>query len=204
MVVHKETKMILALKKIDKAKVKKFNMVKQVIDEIKIHLGLDHPNIIKLFGIFHDQHHIYLILESIFTGTLFDLLNEKEKLSVPETVKYVKAVVAAINYMHQKSIAHRDIKPENILVAESGIAKLCDLGWSAFITSTRKTYCGTFDYVAPEILERKNYDLSVDIWCIGALTYELLLGKMPYEGDRGTIICKKITNVAHFINKGLT
>ena len=150
--VHKETNMILALKRIEKAKVKKFNMLKQVIDEMKIHLVLNHPNIIKFFGVFDDHENVYLILESINTGTLFDRLNEKEKLPVSEAVQYITAVVKAIDYMHQKSIAHRDIKPENILVADCGIAKLCDLGWSAYMTSTRKTYCGTFDYVAPEIL----------------------------------------------------
>ena len=128
-------------------------------------------------------------------GTLFDELNAKEKINVRETRKYMEGVIEAIHYMHDKSIAHRDIKPENILVANYGVAKICDMGWSAVMTTSRKTYCGTFDYVAPEILERKDYGLSVDIWCLGILVYELLSGKMPYEGDKRTIICKKITNV---------
>jgi serine/threonine protein kinase len=79
------------------------------------------------------------------------------------------------------------------------VAKLCDLGWAACIITSRKTYCGTFDYVPPEILERKDYDLSVDIWCLGILTYELLIGKVPYTGDRQTSALNKINNVIFYL-----
>jgi serine/threonine protein kinase len=75
------------------------------------------------------------------------------------------------------------------------VAKLCDFGWSAVVETSRKTYCGTFDYAPPEILERKNYDTSVDIWCIGVLTYELLTGRVPFEGDKRNVIRDKILNV---------
>jgi len=97
---------------------------------------------------------------------------------------YLKDVIEALSYMHDRSIAHRDIKPENIVINSEGVAKLCDFGWSALVESSRQTYCGTFDYAPPEILERKNYDASVDIWCIGVLTYELLTGRVPFEGDQ--------------------
>lgn len=83
------------------------------------------------------------------------------------------------------------------------VAKLCDLGWAAVMSTTRKTYCGTFDYVPPEILERKDYDLSVDIWCLGILTYELLTGKVPYEGDKQTVTANKINNVHIYLYLGL-
>lgn len=72
----------------------------------------------------------------------------------------------AVKYLHNKGIAHRDIKPENIIISY-GLAKLCDFGWSARVLGTRKTYCGTFDYAPPEILQRKEYDETVDLWCIG-------------------------------------
>jgi len=90
--------------------------------------------------------------------------------------------------MHDKSIAHRDIKPENIVISTEGVAKLCDFGWSAVVETSRRTYCGTLDYAPPEVLERKSYDASVDIWCIGILTYELLTGRVPFEGDERKVI----------------
>lgn len=85
--------------------------------------------------------------------------------------------------MHERSIAHRDIKPENIVLTAHKVAKLCDFGWSALVESSRTTYCGTFDYAPPEILERKNYDIAVDMWCVGVLAFELLTGRVPFEGE---------------------
>ncbi len=82
-------------------------------------------------------------------------------------------------YLHERSIAHRDIKPENIVIT-NGIAKLCDFGWSAVVQSVRSTFCGTLDYAPPEIIERKSYDCTVDLWSIGILAYELLVGKAPF------------------------
>lgn len=121
-------------------------------------------------------------MEYMNGGTLFDYLNEVPYMDVHVAVLFLKDVIEALHYMHDKSIAHRDIKPENIVTNSEGVAKLCDFGWSAIVETSRKTYCGTFDYAPPEILERKNYDTSVDIWCIGVLTYELLTGRVPFEG----------------------
>jgi serine/threonine protein kinase len=101
-------------------------------------------------------------------------------LSVGEAAEYLKDVVEALTYMHDRSIAHRDIKPENIVLTTERVAKLCDFGWSALVESSRKTYCGTFDYAPPEILQHKKYDESVDIWCIGVLTFEILTGHVPF------------------------
>lgn len=100
----------------------------------------------------------------------------------------------AVKCLHDMNIAHRDIKPENI-VLNYGVAKLCDFGWSARVQGSRKTYCGTFDYAPPEILERKEYDLSVDLWCLGVLAYELMTGKMPFEHEERKIVMQKIVNV---------
>ena len=112
------------------------------------------------------------------------MLNEVNNLQLKEAVQYLRNVIDAVTYLHEQgSIAHRDIKPENIVVSSEGVAKLCDFGWAAKTVTSRKTFCGTFDYASPQILNGDPYDHSVDIWCIGILTYELLTGKVPFEGE---------------------
>lgn len=88
--------------------------------------------------------------------------------------------------MHSLSIIHRDIKPENIVMANvgflltQGVCKICDFGWAAHCSGRRNTYCGTLDYVSPEVLKGEDYDFSVDIWCLGVLAYEIMVGKAPF------------------------
>jgi serine/threonine protein kinase len=112
-------------------------------------------------------------------GTLFKLLKKNKIFSEEEAAKRLRNVAEAIKYIHEKGIAHRDIKPENIVIS-NGIGKLCDFGWATICTERRKTYCGTFDYAAPEILEGVEYDLTVDLWCLGVLAYELMVGRAPF------------------------
>ena len=109
----------------------------------------DHPNIVKFYGVFEDKDFIYLVMEYMNGGTLFDYLNEVPYLEASVAAVFLKDVVDALIYMHDKSIAHRDIKPENIVINSEGVAKLCDFGWSAIVETSRKTYCGTFDYAPP-------------------------------------------------------
>lgn len=141
-------------------------METQVTQEIKIHAFLNHPNIVQFYGVFNDDKYIYMILEYLESGTLFDYLGDKHYLEEKEAVVFLRQICLAVKYLHNKGIAHRDIKPENIIISY-GLAKLCDFGWSARVLGTRKTYCGTFDYAPPEILQRKEYDETVDLWCIG-------------------------------------
>lgn len=146
-------------------------MVNQFIAEIRLHSTLDHPNIVKFYGFFEEKDNIYLVLEYLSGGTLFDYQNEVGILSTKQAVSFLKDIIDALVYLHDLNIAHRDIKPENIVISSTGIAKLCDFGWSAVVQSMRETFCGTLDYAPPEIIQRKKYDTTVDLWCIGILTY---------------------------------
>ncbi len=87
-----------------------------------------------------------------------------------------------LDYLHKKNIIHRDIKPENLLLDKEGNIKICDFGWSAEanILEKRNTYCGTTDYMAPEMIKNESHEFSLDIWCLGILLYELLHGKPPF------------------------
>lgn len=124
-------------------------MVEQFCNEIRLHSCLDHANIVRFYGCFEEGEDMYLVIEYMNGGTLFDYLNEVNCLGLRETVEYLRDIIEALVYMHEKSIAHRDIKPENIVISSEGVAKLCDFGWAALVETSRKTYCGTFDYAPP-------------------------------------------------------
>ena len=126
-------------------------MINQFCLETKLQTYLKHQNIIQLYGVFDDEDHIYLILEYMEEGTLYNCLKKKKKLSETEVSFKLSQIASAISYLHNNGITHRDIKPENIVIS-NGICKLCDFGWATFCDERRKTYCGTFDYAAPEVL----------------------------------------------------
>ncbi|XP_008336567.2 aurora kinase A-B-like, partial [Cynoglossus semilaevis] len=88
----------------------------------------------------------------------------------------------ALNYCHSKKVIHRDIKPENLLLGANGELKIADFGWSVHTPSSRRsTLCGTLDYLPPEMIEGKTHDEKVDLWSLGVLCYEFLVGKPPFE-----------------------
>lgn len=91
-------------------------------------------------------------------------------------------MIDALDYCHKNNVIHRDIKPENILLGYNSELKISDFGWSVHAPSNRRnTMCGTIDYLPPEMLSRQAYDYNVDLWCLGVLTYEFLVGKPPFE-----------------------
>jgi aurora kinase len=100
--------------------------------------------------------------------------------------------------MQERNVIHRDIKPENILIMdlEKMHVKLCDFGWSTHtIDEKRMTFCGTVDYLAPELVHNKEYDDKIDNWAIGILTYELLTGEAPFTGNHENVTYSNIVNV---------
>lgn len=110
--------------------------------------------------------------------------------------QYVAQLAGALHYCHTKHVIHRDIKPENLLVGLDGELKIADFGWSVHAPSSRRrTLCGTLDYLPPEMIEGKEHDQNVDIWSLGVLLYELLVGRPPFEAEGNTETYKRITKV---------
>ena len=195
---EKRSKFIVALKLLSKKKLMKNKVEVQLRREIEIQSHLNHENILKLYGFFWDDKRIYLILEYAPGGELFKELmkSDKKRFTEEKASKYAFQVCNALQYIHTKHVIHRDIKPENLLNSLD-VIKLADFGWSIHAPSKqRKTFCGTLDYLPPEMIESKSHDNNVDLWCLGVLIYEFCVGYPPFESKTEKETFMKIKKVS--------
>ena len=187
----------MAVKVINKNSLSSINKMKE---EISILRKLNHPNIVKFFGYTETNNQLLIKMEYIKFGTLKFWIKQKEKISEEESSIILSKVLSAIEYLHSKQITHRDIKPENIMLSKKNdleSIKIIDFGLStqSYELLINNDYCGTYIYMAPELIEKKLYFSSVDIWSIGILMYILLnKGKHPFysKGDTEEEIARKI------------
>ncbi|OCK91378.1 serine/threonine-protein kinase-like protein [Cenococcum geophilum 1.58] len=180
---------VCALKVLHKNELQHNKVEKQVRREIEIQSNLAHPNILRLYGHFHDAKRIFLILEFAAKGELYKHLRREQRFPEWKAAQYIAQMAAALKYLHKKHVIHRDIKPENILVGIHGEIKISDFGWSVHAPNNRRqTMCGTLDYLPPEMLKggsKENYySEKVDLWSLGVLTYEFLVGEAPFEDEQ--------------------
>jgi len=197
--INKQSGEKFAMKIIDKQKfLQNARRKDALMDEVRVLKSVSHENIIKIHDVFETSKSLYLVLELVTGGELFDRVL---KGALPEaTAKNMFAqMLNSIGYLHGQGIAHRDLKPENILLksADSDIIKLSDFGLSRILDegSFMKTVCGTPQYVAPEVLTRatkEGYGKAVDLWSLGVILYVLLSGTMPFEEDGQTTLFEKV------------
>lgn len=176
---------IIALKLLSKRQLLENKVEIQLRREIEIQSHLNHENILKLYGFFWNERRIFLILEYAPGGELYKELRNSENYRFTEakSSNYIYQMCHALKYIHKKHVIHRDIKPENILNS-LGVLKVADFGWSIHSPSKqRKTFCGTLDYLPPEIIESNSHDNNVDLWCLGVLIYEFCVGSPPFEAN---------------------
>lgn len=196
---HLATNCICALKIVSKAQCEDQAAEKLIRRELEVHQNLAHRNILKLLSWFHDETSIYLVLEFTPGGSLYSKMKKlpKGRFDEPTTAHYVAQMAGALRYMHGKNIIHRDVKPEDILLGFHSEIKLADFGYSVHTESGfRSTVCGTLDYLSPEMAlmmlkpgkTQDFYTKAIDQWSLGILTYELLVGKAPFEmkSDKAT------------------
>ncbi|KIK71253.1 hypothetical protein GYMLUDRAFT_148609, partial [Collybiopsis luxurians FD-317 M1] len=173
---------ILALKTLYKSQLVKDGCERQLRREIEIQMNLRHPNVLRLYGYFHDSQRVFLMLEFAGQGELYRQLVKQGSFSARRSANYIYQMADALSYLHSKSILHRDIKPENLLLGLKGELKIADFGWSVHAPSNRRrTKCGTLDYLPPEMILDKEHGIWVDYWALGVLTYEFLNGSPPFE-----------------------
>ncbi|XP_073903013.1 aurora kinase B isoform X5 [Castor canadensis] len=158
--------------------------------------GIRHPNILRLYNYFYDRRRIYLILEYAPRGELYKELQKSRTFDEQRTATIMEELSDALIYCHGKKVIHRDIKPENLLLGLQGELKIADFGWSVHAPSLRrKTMCGTLDYLPPEMIEGRMHNEKVDLWCIGVLCYELLVGNPPFESASHNETYRRIVKV---------
>jgi serine/threonine protein kinase len=191
-----KSKYIVALKVLFKSQLVKNNVQHQLRREIEIQSHMKHPNILRLFGYFYDDKKVYLILEYAPQGEMYNKLRKYARFDNELAACYIYQMVDALEYCHDRKVMHRDIKPENILLGYFGELKIADFGWSVHAPSSRRTtMCGTLDYLPPEMVVNQPYSEKVDLWCLGVLAYEFLVGKPPFEYDDKNLTYRKICSV---------
>lgn len=151
--------------------------------EIKIHKNLDHKFIIKLIDHFVGDDFIYLLIEFAKHGDLYSHLPKLREKGEEAILKVFFKIVQAVNYLHENGFVHRDIKPENVLLTSKQLPKLADFGSSSCLKLLGNTFCGTFEYMAPEICLQSEQSYKVDVWALGILLYEMLNGSTPFRRD---------------------
>nr|AGD93127.1 aurora kinase A [Danio rerio] len=193
---EQQTKFILALKVLFKKQLEKAGVEHQLRREVEIQSHLRHPNILRLYGYFHDAARVYLILEFAPKGELYGELQRCGTFDDQRSATYIMELADALRYCHSKAVIHRDIKPENLLLGANGELKIADFGWSVHTPSSRRsTLCGTLDYLPPEMIEGKTHDEKVDLWSLGVLCYEFLVGRPPFETKSHEETYRKISRV---------
>jgi len=202
---ERKTKYIVALKVLKKSQLLKAGVEHQLRREIEIQSHLRNRNILRMYGYFYDAKCIYLILEYSPGGELYKKLMSRGRFSEKVSARYISDLSQALNFCHSKHVIHRDIKPENLLIGAQGEIKIADFGWSVHApTSRRNTLCGTLDYLPPEMVEGREHDEMVDVWSLGVLLYEFLVGSPPFEAEGHNATYRRISRVDLRFPPGVT
>ncbi|OHS95205.1 RAC family serine/threonine-protein kinase like protein [Tritrichomonas foetus] len=195
LVRHKKTKNLYAMKSLSKRKLAQFDLIGRSITERNVLFQANHPFIVSARYSFQTDTKIFICLDYVQGGELFSRLAEEGSFSEARVKIYAAEIVLAISYLHSIEIIHRDLKPENILVNMKGNLKLTDFGLvkeKMGADSTTRTFCGTPEYIAPEMIQGRAYNKMVDWWSVGVLIYQMLFGRQPFYNHNTNELYKMI------------
>ncbi|KAG8856360.1 hypothetical protein FRB91_000881 [Serendipita sp. 411] len=163
--------------------------------EIVLMKLIDHPNVLSLYDVWETSNDLYLILEYVPNGELFDYLVARGRLSAQEALQYFQQIISAVDYCHSFNIAHRDLKPENLLLDRENNIKVADFGMAAWEGGAGMlvTSCGSPHYASPEVVEGKTYKGHIsDVWSCGVILYALLVGRLPFDDENIRLLLEKV------------
>ena len=183
---HIYTKQKVAIKILNKEKIKNQEDSKRIEREIKFLSMMNHPNIIKTYEISETCENYYIIMEFCDGGELFEYIVKKEKLEENEASMFFYQLINALEYIHSLGIAHRDLKPENLLLLKNKQIKIIDFGLSNYFNGDKnlETPCGSPSYASPEIIKGESYNgFNIDIWASGIILFAMLCGYLPFDED---------------------
>ncbi|WKY05398.1 hypothetical protein Q1695_005979 [Nippostrongylus brasiliensis] len=156
----------------------------KMTQEVHIHRNLSHPHVVQLYSFFEDSDNVYITLELCPRRSLMELHKRRRSVTEPEARYFTHQVCLAVDYLHDKKVIHRDLKLGNLFLNGELQIKIGDFGLATTVDmegERKKTLCGTPNYIAPEVLDKKGHSFEVDIWAIGCILYTLLFGRPPFE-----------------------
>jgi polo-like kinase 1 len=179
-----QSKEIYAGKIVSKQLLTKQHQKEKMTQEIAIHRAVHHQHIVEFYSFFEDDANVYIILELCRRRSLMEMHKRRKAITEPETRYFMRQIVLACNYLHENKIIHRDLKLGNLFLNDDMELKIGDFGLATrvdFEGERKKTLCGTPNYIAPEVLNKKGHSYEVDVWSLGCILYTLLIGKPPFE-----------------------
>uniref|UniRef100_A0A8C7P7E0 Protein kinase domain-containing protein n=1 Tax=Oncorhynchus mykiss TaxID=8022 RepID=A0A8C7P7E0_ONCMY len=203
--VHCITGQKVAIKIVNREKLSESVLMK-VEREIAILKLIEHPHVLKLHDVYENNKYLYLVLEHVSGGELFDYLVKKGRLTPKEARKFFRQIISALDFCHSHSICHRDLKPENLLLDEKNDIRIADFGMASLQVgdSLLETSCGSPHYACPEVIRGEKYDgRRADVWSCGVILFALLVGALPFDHDNLRQLLEKVKSgvfhMPHFI-----